>query len=260
MDENEVNDLIHRLKLLKHDFLGVFKADNFPKILKPNSIIFVNHQLLTMLEHIGSYYASKTRIWFLPILCGNLYCFIRTYIKDWFLPKEKLSYVNFQKASPFNVKTQNYVDYFVVMLLIWYSVFSAFLNVLIIIWYSLLFVWWWSNTMLVWKKFNFFEIYIFFYTQNEWTANQYRFSSFHNYSQKYPQSDEKHQNEDKLKFIRIYVKFHGWNCQLEFACLTKSSGALNSASSLSSQYFHHLFCLSFQHFWFGAVAFVTIYQ
>ena len=42
MNEDEVNDLIQRCKLLKHKFLGVFAANNFPKILQPNSLIIVN--------------------------------------------------------------------------------------------------------------------------------------------------------------------------------------------------------------------------
>ena len=42
MNEDEVNDLIQRCKLLKHKFLGVFAANNFPKILQPNSFIVVN--------------------------------------------------------------------------------------------------------------------------------------------------------------------------------------------------------------------------
>ena len=42
MYEDEVNDLIQRSKLLKHKFLGVFAANNFPKILQPNSVIIVN--------------------------------------------------------------------------------------------------------------------------------------------------------------------------------------------------------------------------
>ena len=42
MNEDEVNDLIQRCKLLKHKFLGVFAANNFPKILQLNSFIIVN--------------------------------------------------------------------------------------------------------------------------------------------------------------------------------------------------------------------------
>ena len=42
MNEDEVNDLIQRCKLLKHKFLGVFAANKFPKILQPNSFIIVN--------------------------------------------------------------------------------------------------------------------------------------------------------------------------------------------------------------------------
>ena len=42
MNEDEVNDLIQRCKLLKHKFLGVFAANSFPKILQPNSFIIVN--------------------------------------------------------------------------------------------------------------------------------------------------------------------------------------------------------------------------
>ena len=42
MNEDELNDLIQRCKLLKHKFLGVFAANNFPKILQPNSFIIVN--------------------------------------------------------------------------------------------------------------------------------------------------------------------------------------------------------------------------
>ena len=44
------------------------------------------HQRLTMLEHICSYYASKTRILFLPILWGNHYCSIGMYIETGFYP------------------------------------------------------------------------------------------------------------------------------------------------------------------------------
>ena len=42
MNEDEVNDLIHRCKPLNHNFLVVFAANNFPKILQPNSFIKVN--------------------------------------------------------------------------------------------------------------------------------------------------------------------------------------------------------------------------
>ena len=37
MNEDEVNDLIQRCKLLKYKFLGVFAANNLPKILQANS-------------------------------------------------------------------------------------------------------------------------------------------------------------------------------------------------------------------------------
>ena len=42
MNEDEVNDLIQRCKLLKHKFLGVFAANIFPKLLQSNSLIIVN--------------------------------------------------------------------------------------------------------------------------------------------------------------------------------------------------------------------------
>ena len=42
MKKDEVKDLIQRCKLLKHKFMGVFAANNFPKILQPNSFIIVN--------------------------------------------------------------------------------------------------------------------------------------------------------------------------------------------------------------------------
>ena len=42
MNEDEVNDLIQHCKLLKHKFLGVFAANNFPKVLQPNTFIIVN--------------------------------------------------------------------------------------------------------------------------------------------------------------------------------------------------------------------------
>ena len=37
MDEDNINDLIQRCALLKHKFLGVFAANNFPQKLKPVS-------------------------------------------------------------------------------------------------------------------------------------------------------------------------------------------------------------------------------
>ena len=43
MDEDDINDLIQRCALLRHKFLGVFAANNFPQKLKPNSFsLFVN--------------------------------------------------------------------------------------------------------------------------------------------------------------------------------------------------------------------------
>ena len=42
MDEDDINDLIQRCALLKHKFLGVFAANNFPQKLKPNSFLIVN--------------------------------------------------------------------------------------------------------------------------------------------------------------------------------------------------------------------------
>ena len=42
MNEDELNDLIQRCKLLKHKILGVFAANNFTKNLQPNSFIIVN--------------------------------------------------------------------------------------------------------------------------------------------------------------------------------------------------------------------------
>ena len=42
MNEDEVNDLIQRCKLLKHKFPGVFAANNFPKVLQTISFIIVN--------------------------------------------------------------------------------------------------------------------------------------------------------------------------------------------------------------------------
>ena len=37
-----MNDLIQKCALLKHKFLGVFAANNFPQKLKPNSFLIVN--------------------------------------------------------------------------------------------------------------------------------------------------------------------------------------------------------------------------
>ena len=42
MDEDDINDLIQRCALLKHNFLGVFAANNFPQKLKPYSFLIVN--------------------------------------------------------------------------------------------------------------------------------------------------------------------------------------------------------------------------
>ena len=42
MDEDDINDLIQRCPLLKHKFLDVFAANNFPQKLKPNSFLIVN--------------------------------------------------------------------------------------------------------------------------------------------------------------------------------------------------------------------------
>ena len=42
MDKDDINDLNQRCALLKHKFLGVFAANNFPQKLKPNSFLIVN--------------------------------------------------------------------------------------------------------------------------------------------------------------------------------------------------------------------------
>ena len=42
MGEDDINDLIQRCALLKHKFLGVFAAYNFPQKLKPNCFLIVN--------------------------------------------------------------------------------------------------------------------------------------------------------------------------------------------------------------------------
>ena len=42
MNENEVNELIQRCKLLKHKFLGVFAENNFTKTLQLNTFIVFN--------------------------------------------------------------------------------------------------------------------------------------------------------------------------------------------------------------------------
>jgi len=41
MDELQINDLVQKCKLLKHKFMGVYAADNFP-FLKNNSFQIVN--------------------------------------------------------------------------------------------------------------------------------------------------------------------------------------------------------------------------
>ena len=42
MEEDDINELTRRCALLKHKFLGVFAANNFPQKLKPNSFLIVN--------------------------------------------------------------------------------------------------------------------------------------------------------------------------------------------------------------------------
>ena len=53
MNKDEVNDLIQRCKLLKHKFLGVFAANNFSKILQPNSFKIVN---ASMSDNAGTHW------------------------------------------------------------------------------------------------------------------------------------------------------------------------------------------------------------
>ena len=42
MDEDDINDLVRNCKNLKHKFIGVFAANNFPNELKENSFLIVN--------------------------------------------------------------------------------------------------------------------------------------------------------------------------------------------------------------------------
>ena len=42
MDDDDINDSVRNCKNLKHKFIGVFAANNFPKELKENSFLIVN--------------------------------------------------------------------------------------------------------------------------------------------------------------------------------------------------------------------------
>ena len=58
MDEDEINNLVQRCKLLKHKFHGVFAADNFPLSLSQNSFIIVN---VSTSQTIGTHWTLNCR-------------------------------------------------------------------------------------------------------------------------------------------------------------------------------------------------------
>ena len=58
MDEDEINNLVQRCKLLKHKFHGVFAADNFPLSLSQNSFIIVN---VSTSQTIGTHWTPICR-------------------------------------------------------------------------------------------------------------------------------------------------------------------------------------------------------
>ena len=95
MNEDEVNDLIQRCKLLKHKFLGVFAANNFPKILQPNSFIIVN---ASTSDNAGTHWLllcvkNKNLIFADPL--GQPIVFYKNVYRRLVSTKEMFSYVKF---------------------------------------------------------------------------------------------------------------------------------------------------------------------
>ena len=120
MDEDDINDLIQRCALLKHKFLGVFAANNFPQKLKPNSFLIVK---AATAESFGTHWLlwyqkeEEDQLFFADSL-GHLISSYKDVYQRIISLEENAKFYQLLKDQPFKVKTQNFVDFFVFILLI----------------------------------------------------------------------------------------------------------------------------------------------
>ena len=120
MDENEINDLIQKCRKLKYKFCGVFAANNFPQKRHKNSFLIVN---ASPSNNPGTHWlllCNRNNKIILRTPWDNRLLPIETYITDSLTLMH--NYVNFSNTNQFRVKTQNCVDFFVIILRLLYLV------------------------------------------------------------------------------------------------------------------------------------------
>ena len=115
----DINGLIQGCALLKHKFLGAFAANNFPRKLKPNSFLIVEAALA---ESFGTHWLllcrkKEDQLFFADPL-GQAISSYRDVYQRKISPEESAKIFSYCRISKFKVKTQNFVDFFVFILLI----------------------------------------------------------------------------------------------------------------------------------------------
>ena len=121
MDEDDINGLIQGCKTLKYKFHGVFAANNFPEKMNRNSFLIVN---AATAENIGSHWlllCRKTINFCLPIPLVSPFHRTNTYIKESFPLAAITASINSWRINQFKEQTLNFVDFFVFILLILFS-------------------------------------------------------------------------------------------------------------------------------------------
>ena len=120
MDEDYINGLIQGCKTLKYKFHGVFAANNFPEKMNRNSFLIVN---AATAENIGSHWllCRKNNQLCLPIPLVSPFHRTNTYIKESFPLAAITTSINSWRINQFKEQTLNFVDFFVFILLILFS-------------------------------------------------------------------------------------------------------------------------------------------
>ena len=121
MDEDDINGLIQGCQTLKYKFHGVFAANNFPEKMNRNSFLIVN---AATAENIGSHWLLLCRknnqlLFAEPLV--SLFNRTNTYIKESFPLAAITTSINSWRINQFKEQTLNFVDFFVFILLILFS-------------------------------------------------------------------------------------------------------------------------------------------
>ena len=121
MDKDDINDLIQGCKTLKYKFHGVFAANNFPEKMNRNSFLIVN---AATAENIGTHWLllcrKNNQLLFADPLGQPISSYKHLYQRIISVGNNHNIY-QLWRINQFKVQTLNFVDCFVFILLILFS-------------------------------------------------------------------------------------------------------------------------------------------